>query len=49
MSAGKGPRSKFTLRMPRVLHRRLAAAALAAGMDLNSWIEKCLREEVERE
>lgn len=40
MSADKGPRVKFTIRMPRLLHDRLVKLAKEAGMTLNDFIIK---------
>jgi predicted HicB family RNase H-like nuclease len=38
MSASKGARSRYTLRIPATLKRRLEAMAKAAGMTVNDLI-----------
>ncbi|KAB1068881.1 toxin-antitoxin system HicB family antitoxin [Methylobacterium planeticum] len=44
MSASKGSRKRYTLRLPRSLHMRLGAAAEVAGLPLNDFIVRRLGE-----
>jgi predicted HicB family RNase H-like nuclease len=36
---------KFMTRVPAALHERIAAAAAAAGMSLNQWVQQALERE----